>query len=79
MKTIEQYEDEFSRSQNNCTCKKCGSSFIFKPDEVWWDEQGYGYSTKLVRCSKCNCVNVVNHIEDYGFNKINVDRRIYFK
>lgn len=65
--------------QNTCTCKKCGSIFKFKPDEIFWDEKGYSYSTKLVRCSECGCINVVEHIEDYNFSKLNTDRRLYFK
>ena len=79
MKTIEQYEEEFSRTQNNCTCEKCGSSFIFTPDEVFWDEKGFGYSTKLTRCKHCDCINIIKHVEDYGFSKTNTDRRLYFK
>lgn len=77
MKTIE--DDGFSKNQNNCTCKKCGSSFVFKPDECFWDENGCGYSTKLVHCVECGCVNVVEYIEDYGFSKTNTDRRLYYK
>ena len=79
MKTIEQYEEEFSRTQNSCKCAKCGSHFIFKPDEVFWDDHGYGYSTKLCKCKECGCINVVKHVEDYGFSKMNTDRRLYFK
>ena len=79
MKTIEQYEDEFSRTQNSCICKKCNSSFLFKPDETWWDENGFSYSTKLVKCTECGCINVIKHIEDYGFSKMNTDVRLYYK
>ena len=78
MKSIEQYKNEFSE-RNIRICKKCGSSFKFKPDECFWDEKGYGYSTKLVRCSECNCINVIEHVEDYGFAKMNTDRRLYYK
>ena len=79
MKTVEQYEDELSRTQNSCTCRSCGSSFIYKPDNIFWDENGYGYSTKLVKCSECGCINVLKHIEDYGFSKMNTDERLYFR
>lgn len=77
MKNVEDYDEDFSRGQNNCVCAKCGSHFIFKPDEVYWDEHGYGYSTKLVNCKKCGCINVVEHIEDYGFSNMNLDQRLY--
>ena len=51
MKTIEDYELDYfeEQSKNNCKCPKCGTSYVFKPDEAWWDENGYGYSTKLKR------------------------------
>ena len=65
-------------SNNNCTCKKCGSDFTFLPEECFWDEKGFGYSTKLVKCSDCGCINVVKHVEDYGFSKMNEDVRLYF-
>ena len=78
MKTIEQYEDEFSRTQRNCVCKKCGSSFMFKPDDVFWDEKGFSYSTKLVKCKHCDCINVLKYVEDYGLSKLNTDVRLYF-
>lgn len=76
MKTITDYEDE---SKQNIQCKKCNSSFKYEPDDIFWDEKGYAYSTKLVRCSECGCVNVLGYVEDYGFSKLNTDRRLYFK
>ena len=76
MKTIKQNEDE-SRTQGYCDCKKCKESFIFEPDECWWDEHGFGYSTKLVKCKHCGCINVVKYIEDYGFSMMNTDPRLY--
>lgn len=66
-----------SKEQNNCLCKKCHTNFVFKPDETWWDEKGYGYSTKLVKCKSCGCINVVKHVEDYGFSKLNIDKRYF--
>lgn len=65
------------KEQNNCSCKKCHIDFVFKPEETFWDENGYGYSTKLVRCTSCGCINVVKHVEDYGFSKLNTDRRYF--
>ena len=58
------------------TCSRCKSLFSFEPDEVFWDEHGTGYSTKLIRCKECNCINVIEHIEDYGMNT-NLDLRFY--
>lgn len=74
MKTV---EDKDSRTQSYCTCKKCKESFKFVPDECWCDEHGFGYSTKLVKCKHCGCINVVKHIEDYGFSNMNTDYRLY--
>ena len=51
---------------------------MFKPDECFWDEKGYGYSTKLVQHKDCGCINVVEHVEDYGFSRLNTDVRLYF-
>lgn len=75
MKTIEQYEDEFSRTQNNCTCKKCNLSFIFKPEEAWWIEQCM-YSEKVAKCPDCGCINVVKYQDGFNQNP-NFDRRYY--
>jgi hypothetical protein len=81
MKTVEDYETAYlcEKNKNNCDCIKCHTNFVFKPDECWFDEKGYGYSTKLCKCKNCGCINVVKHIEDYGFSKMNYDRRLYFK
>lgn len=57
-------------------CKKCDVIFTYTSDEVWWDEKGYGYSTKLVKCPYCGCINVIQYNEDYG-NDVNNDERFY--
>jgi hypothetical protein len=58
------------------TCAKCKETFSFIPEDVFWDEHGSGYSTRLVRCSKCGCINVIGHVEDYGTD-VNNDMRFY--
>lgn len=68
-------EEEFSRT-NNCTCKKCHESFVFKPDECHWIEQGM-YSEKVTKCPICGCINVVKYQDGFNQNP-NFDRR-YFK
>jgi len=67
---------EENSEQNYCVCKSCDSYFVFTPDKIKWDEQGYGYSTKLVICPECGCVNVIKYIEDNGLN-VNFDDRYY--
>lgn len=63
-------------NQNTKTCIKCKEDFIWFPEEAFWDERGYGYSTKLTKCPYCNCINIIKTIEDYGFN-VNNDIRFY--
>lgn len=62
--------------KNNCTCKKCKSNFVFKPDETRWIEQGM-YSEKVVKCPDCGCVNVVKYVD--GFNQNPNWNSRYFK
>lgn len=57
-------------------CKKCKSNSHYTQDEVWWDEHGTGYGTKLVSCSHCGCINVIKHSVDYGVD-VNKDLRFY--
>lgn len=59
-----------------CKCKKCKTIFNFDLDDAYWDEKGYGYSTKLVRCKNCGCPNVIKHITDQNLD-INNDPRFY--
>lgn len=65
-----------SDKQNNKTCSKCKEHFVFNPEDCFWDDKGFGYSTKLVRCPYCNSINVVKHIEDSSLD-VNNDDRFY--
>lgn len=44
---------------NKCKCFSCGNELIIK-----WDENGYGYSTKLGVCPGCGKVVILEIIED---------------
>lgn len=57
-------------------CKKCKTIFSYTPDQIRWDEHGYGYSTKLVACPECGCMNVIKYEVDSGMD-INNDERFY--
>lgn len=57
-------------------CKKCKSKFYYTVDDLYWDEHGYGYSTRLVKCTNCGCANVSKYKEDYSLN-VNDDLRFY--
>ena len=65
------------KAQNYKTCKKCNENFVWFPNDAWFDESGYGYSTKLVRCTHCNTINVIGYIEDMAMQKLNRDKREY--
>ena len=57
-------------------CIQCGKELNYEEDEFWWNDQGFGYSTKLCRCSECNQVNIVKYQEDYSLD-VNNDGRFY--
>lgn len=61
--------------KNNCTCKKCRTNFIFKPDECLWIEQGM-YSEKVTKCQECGCINVVKYVDGFNQNP-NWDKRYF--
>ena len=57
-------------------CIQCGSVDEYPDENFWWDDHGYGYSTKLVRCKHCNKINIVRYQEDFGLD-VNNDMRWY--
>lgn len=57
-------------------CKSCKSPFEYQPEDMWVDERGLGYSTRLVRCKHCGKIVVLGYIEDYGLD-VNADKRFY--
>lgn len=57
-------------------CVKCKNEFTFDNKDTYFDERGYGYSTKLVKCKVCGCPNVVKYIDDIHLN-INYDDWYY--
>ena len=54
-------------------CSNCNDVFLMK---CWWDESGYGYSTKLARCPQCGKIIVVKMVEDRWMD-VNSDIRYY--
>lgn len=50
-------------------CKKCGEIIELDSDNTFWDETGYGYSTKLTKCDKCNTYNVIKYEFDSWLKK----------
>lgn len=56
-------------------CNKCGMEFSYTTEEVSWNETGYGYSVKMVKCPSCGYMNV-EYIEDTSLD-VNNDNRYY--
>ena len=50
-------------------CIQCGKTFESKDDLIYWDDNGFGYSTKLSRCPYCGQLNILK----YQFDKWLVD------
>ena len=45
------------------TCIQCGNQIDYDDQDCFWDDHGYGYSTKLVRC-ECGQLNIVKYKMD---------------
>lgn len=69
-------EDDDHELKQSAVCESCGG-FKVQPENVWFDEHGYGYATKLTKCPYCNRIIVLKHIEDVGFSKLNTDARYF--
>ena len=61
--------------QNNKRCSKCKEHFVYKPEETKWIEYGT-YSSKIVSCPFCGCINVIKNVESKGLY-VNDDKRYY--
>ena len=62
--------EEKNESKQLVICKKCGRHIDYSEEDAYWDESGYGYSTKLVDCDGCGCPNVLKYKEDRWLNEI---------
>lgn len=58
------------------TCAKCAETIVYDKSEAYFDDKGYGYSTKLLICPHCNTPNVLRYYEDRAM-KLNRDSRFY--
>lgn len=54
-------------------CVKCGREF---QSEIIYDESGFGYSAKIVKCPKCGAIRYIEVTEDQGLD-VNHDERFY--
>lgn len=55
-------------------CKSCGHKI--QPEKIWFDDNGYGYSTKLGKCTECNKITILAYINDKNLD-VNNDKRYY--
>ena len=61
--------------QSNKECSKCREHFVYNQQETKWVEYGT-YSSKIVICPFCGCVNVIKNTSACGLD-INNDERYY--
>ena len=57
-------------------CSSCCKTNTYDNSEVFYDDHGYGYSTKLVKCKSCGRINIVRYYQDRAM-KLNNDSRFY--
>lgn len=55
-------------------CKKCFEEIV--NEKPYWDESGYGYSAKLIKCPHCGAIQYYEVFEDECLD-INHDLRFY--
>ena len=56
-------------------CPTCDERFYYTDEDVWFDNNGFGYSAKLVKCPRCGAVRRIKYYEDNL--DINNDERFY--
>lgn len=57
--------------QDLVICKKCEEYIFYEEEDVHWDEDGAGYSTKLVQCPVCGAWNIICYVEDDWLHETN--------
>lgn len=57
-------------------CIQCGEKYESTDELIYWDDQGFGYSTCLSKCPFCSQLNIVKYKNDSGFD-VNKDERWY--
>lgn len=57
-------------------CNQCKSINDYENTDMYFDDKGYGYSTKLAKCKQCKGIIIVKHLEDSWLN-VNEDERYY--
>lgn len=67
--------------KNTYICTGCYNIVSYDDDEIYIDDHGYGYSTKLVKCKVCKKIHVIEYLPDRQMdekkNQVNFDERYY--
>ena len=75
-KKVNSYDEDYDEKlKSSMLCNSC-KKFIVQPENIWFYEQGYGYSTRLTNCPHCGKLIILGYIEDYGLD-VNADERFY--
>jgi len=61
------------RAKHFKTCSKCWETFIYFPNEIYWDYNG-SENRKLVKCPFCNTVQTIQYEKQVN---VNYDERLY--
>lgn len=64
-KTVKQ--GHYSGQIKESVCSSCGKIKV-QPENIWFDDKGFGYSTRLTRCPNCGKIIILGYIEDYGLD-----------
>lgn len=62
--------------KRDLTCFACGQVSQYNRLDTFWDDNGYGYSTRLINCPHCGKINILSYKEDRKIN-VNNDSRYY--
>lgn len=54
-------------------CCRCQIYFKFTRDDTFFNEEGTGYSARLIKCPKCGHIHIVRFIEDYAMQMLGDD------
>lgn len=50
-------------------CDECNQLIEQNGKNIFFDDHGYGYSTKLIRCEHCGKINIVKYFIDKDIKK----------
>ena len=60
----------------NVQCFQCKNHINISKNDTWFDDKGFGYSTRLSRCPECGKIIIIGYAEDNHLD-VNNDPRFY--